>query len=57
MRGFWLFDGEGFFGCGRLLEGKIAGGRLLKGKELLKENCYGTVQVCTENFIHRLFKS
>jgi hypothetical protein len=38
--GFWLF------GCGRLLEGRIAGGRLLKeenewlkGKELLKENC------------------
>jgi hypothetical protein len=34
------------FGCGRLLEGNIAGGRLLKGgnewlkgEELLKENC------------------
>jgi hypothetical protein len=44
--GFWLFGGGKLFGCGRLLEGRIAGGRLpkeekelLKGKELLMENC------------------
>jgi hypothetical protein len=31
---FWVF------GCGRLLEGRIAGGRLLKGEnEWLKGNC------------------
>jgi hypothetical protein len=56
MQGFWLlafaFEGGRFFGCGRLLEGRIAEGKLLKGeneliaegkvlkgKELLKENC------------------
>jgi hypothetical protein len=51
--GFWLSDERGLFlDVGRflcerrLLEGRIAGGRLqkggkglLKGKELLKENC------------------
>jgi hypothetical protein len=32
--GFW------FFGCGKLLEGRIAGRRLLKGEnEWLKGNC------------------
>jgi hypothetical protein len=35
MRGFWLF------GCGRLWEGRIAGGRLLKQEnELLKGKCW-----------------
>jgi hypothetical protein len=59
----------GFFDWGFLAEGKLLKGELLKGKELLKKNClrriakgellklkreHGTVQVRTENFIHKL---
>jgi hypothetical protein len=49
------------FWCRRLLEGKIAErgkmngwGRIAEGELLKLKKGHGTVQICTENFIHRL---